>query len=91
LRSIFNSVGATSEETSLAAEDILGALEYIEKEVVVLDEVITGHRDFCALVASHGTTVVFIKAGCNHTRAINRQNFNLSPSDLVTFQPKPEA
>jgi DNA repair exonuclease SbcCD ATPase subunit len=43
LRSIFNSVGAVSEETSLSAEDILGALECTKKEVDVLDEVITGH------------------------------------------------
>jgi hypothetical protein len=83
LRSIFNSVGAASEETSLSAEDIPGALECIEKEVGVLDEVITGHGDFCALVASHGTAAAFIKAGCNHTRAVNRPNFNLSSSDLI--------
>jgi hypothetical protein len=31
LRSIFNSVGAASEETNLSAEDIIGALECIEK------------------------------------------------------------
>jgi hypothetical protein len=35
LRSIFNSVGAASKETSLSAEDISGALECIEKEVDV--------------------------------------------------------
>jgi hypothetical protein len=86
LRSIFNSVGAASEETSLSAEDILGALECIEKEVDFLDEVITGHGDFCALVASRGTTVAFIKAGCNHTRVVNRPNFNLSSSDLVDIR-----
>jgi hypothetical protein len=83
LRSIFNSVGAASEETSLSAEDIPGALECIEKEVDVLDEVITGHGDFCALVASRGTATAFIKAGCNHARAINKPNFNLSSSNLV--------
>jgi myosin heavy subunit len=83
LRSIFNSVGAVSEETSLSAKDIPGALNCIEKEVDVLDEVITSHRDFCALVASRGTAAAFIKAGCNHAKAVNRPNFNLSTSDLV--------
>jgi hypothetical protein len=83
MRSIFNSVGAASEETSLSAEDIPRALECIEKEVDVLDEVITGHEDFYALVASCGTAVAFIKVGCNHERAVNRPNFNLSSSDLV--------
>jgi hypothetical protein len=83
LRSIFNSVGATSEETSLSAEDIPGALDCIQKEVDVLDEVITGHGDFCALVASRGTVVTFIKARCNHRKAVNRPNFNLSTSNLV--------
>jgi hypothetical protein len=85
LRSIFNSVGATSEETSLLVEDIPGALECIEKEVDVLDEVITDHGDFCAQVASCGTAAAFIKAGCNHAKAVNRSNFNLSSSDLVNI------
>jgi hypothetical protein len=88
MRSIFNSVGAASEETSLSVEDIPGALKCIEKEVDVLDEVITGHGDFCALVASRGTVVAFIKAGCNHARAVNKPNFNLSSSDLVDIPTK---
>jgi hypothetical protein len=83
LKSIFNSVGAASEEASFSAKDILGALECVEKEVDVLDEVITGHGDFCALVASRCTVTAFIKVGCNHARAINRPNFSLSSSDLV--------
>jgi hypothetical protein len=83
LRSIFNSVGSVSKETNLSAKDIPGAVDCIEKEVDVLDEGITGHGDFCALVASRGTAVAFIKAGCNHTKAVNRPNFNLSTSDLV--------
>jgi hypothetical protein len=88
LRSIFNSVGAAYEETNLAAEDIPEALECIEKEVHVLDEVITGHGDFCTLVASRGTAAAFIKAGCNHARDVNRPNFNLSSSDLVDVPTK---
>jgi hypothetical protein len=83
LKSIFNSVGTVSEEANLFAEDIFGALECIEKEVDVLDEVITGHSDFCALVASRGMAITFIKVRCNHARAVNRPNFSLSPSDLI--------
>jgi phage-related tail fiber protein len=83
LKSIFNLVGAASEEASLSAEDVPGALERVEKEVDILDEVITSQGDFCALVASRGTTASFIKVGCNHARAVNRPNFILLPSDLV--------
>jgi hypothetical protein len=83
LKGNFNSVGATSKEITLSAEDIPRALECVEKEVDVLDEVITGHGDFCALVASRGTATAFMKAGCNHIRAINMPNFSLSPFDLV--------
>ena len=83
LKIIFISVGAASEETSLSAEDVPGALECAGIEVDVLDEVITGHDDFCALVASRGTATTFIKVGCNHARAVKRTNFNLSASDLV--------
>jgi hypothetical protein len=83
LKSIFNLVGAASEEASLSSEDVPGALECVKKEVDVLDEVITGHGDLCALVASRSTATAFIKAGCNHARAVNRPNFNLLVSDLV--------
>jgi hypothetical protein len=80
---IFNSAGATSDEITPFIEDIPGAFEHIENEVEALDEVITGHEDFCVLVASHGTAAAFMKVGCNHARAINKRNFNLSSSDLV--------
>jgi hypothetical protein len=83
LKSIFNSVGAASEEASFSAEDIPGALECVEKEVDVLDEVTTGLGDFCVLVASRGTVAAFKKVGCNHARALNRPNFSLSSLDLV--------
>jgi predicted nuclease with TOPRIM domain len=84
LKNIFNSVEAASEEANFFTEDIHGALECIEKEVDVLDEVITDHEeDFYTLVASRGTIVAFIKAGCNHTKVVNRPNFSLSSSDLV--------
>jgi predicted nucleic acid-binding Zn-ribbon protein len=83
LKEIFNSVGATSEEITPSVEDIPGAFDHIENEVQALDEVITGHGDFCALVASRGIVVAFMKVGCNHARAVNKPNFNLSSSDLV--------
>jgi flagellar biosynthesis/type III secretory pathway chaperone len=83
LKGIFNSFGAASEEITPSIKDIPGALEHIENEVEALDKVITGHGDFCALVASRGTTTTFMKVGCNHVRAVNRPNFGLLSSDLV--------
>jgi hypothetical protein len=83
LKEIFNSVGATSEEITPSTKDIPGALDHIKNEVEALDEVITGHGDFYALVASRDTAAAFIKAGCNHARVVNKPNFNLSSSDLV--------
>jgi hypothetical protein len=77
LKGTFNSVGAASEEI------IPSAFEHIENEVEALDEVIIGHRDFCALVASRGTTAAFMKARCNHAKTVNKPTFNLSTSDLV--------
>jgi hypothetical protein len=41
-----------------------------------------GHGDFCALLASRGTTVAFMKAGCMHGNIVYRPNFSLSPADL---------
>ena len=46
------------------------------------DEVIAGHGDFCAWVASRGTAAAFLKAGCEHGKVVNRPNFTLSPSIL---------
>jgi hypothetical protein len=83
LKGIFNSVGDASEEITPSSVDIPRALEHIEKEVEALDEIITRHGDFCALVASRGTAAAFMKAGCNYVRVINRPNFGLSPSGLV--------
>jgi hypothetical protein len=52
---------------------------------LMLDEVITWHGDFCALLASRGTVATFLKAGCTHAKIVNKPNFSLSPSDLVNI------
>jgi hypothetical protein len=79
---VFYFVGAGSEKFTPSTEDLPGAFEHIEGEIDDLDEVIAGHGDFCALVASRGTVVAFLKSGCEHKKVINRPNFSLSPADL---------
>ena len=71
LKQVFNSVGASSETFSPSVEDLPGTFEHIEGEVDALDEVIVGHGDFCALLASRGTIVTFMKAGCTHGNICN--------------------
>jgi hypothetical protein len=83
LKQIFNSVGAGYEKFNPSIEDLPGAFEHIEGEIDALDEIIAGHGDFCALVASRGTTVAFLKSGCTHGKIVNRPNFSLSPADLI--------
>jgi hypothetical protein len=82
LRKIFYSVGASSEKFTPSAEDLPKTFEHIEGEIDELDEVIAGHGDFCAWVASRGTAAAFLKAGCDHAKIVNRPNFTLSPSIL---------
>jgi hypothetical protein len=82
LKQVFNSVGASSEKFQPSVEDLPGTFDHIEGEVDALDEVIAGHGDFCALLASRGTFVAFMKAGCTHRNIINRPNFSPSPADL---------
>jgi hypothetical protein len=82
LQQVFYSVGASSEKFTPSAEDLPGAFEHIEGEINDLDDVIAGHGDFCALVASRGTAVAFLKSSCEHGKVINRPNFGLSPADL---------
>jgi chromosome segregation ATPase len=83
LKRVFNLVGASSEEFTPSAEDIPNTFEHIEGEVEALDEVIASHGDFYALLASCGTTVAFMKAGCTHGKTVNKPTFSLSPTDLV--------
>jgi hypothetical protein len=83
LKRIFNSVGAAAEEIAPSAEDIPRVFEHIEIEVEALDEVISGHGDFCALVASRGTTATFMKVGCTHAKVVNKPTFNFSASDII--------
>jgi chromosome segregation ATPase len=66
LKQIFNTVGAGAEKFSPSVENLPETFEHIEGEVDALDEVIGGHADFCALLASRGTTVAFMKSGCEH-------------------------
>jgi hypothetical protein len=82
LRKIFHSVGASSEKFIPSAEDLPKTFEHIEGEMDELDEVIAGHGDFCAWVASRGTAAAFLKASCDHGKIVNRPNFTLSPSIL---------
>jgi hypothetical protein len=79
---VFYSVGASSEEFIPSVEDLPGAFEHINGEIDDLDDVIAGHDDFCALVASRGTAAAFLKFGCDHGKIINRPNFSLSPAIL---------
>jgi chromosome segregation ATPase len=83
LKMVFNSVGASSEEFTPSAENIPSTFEHIEGEVEVLDEVIAGHGEICALLASRDTAVAFMKAGCTHEKTINKSTFSLSPIDMV--------
>jgi hypothetical protein len=83
LKQVFNSVGASSDKFEHSVEDLPSTFEHIESEVEALDEVITGHGDFCALLASRGTAVTFMKASCTHRKIVNRPNFSLSPADLT--------
>jgi chromosome segregation ATPase len=77
LKQVFNSVGASSEKFEPSVEDLPGIFEHIEGKVDALDEVIAGHNDFCALLASRGTAVAFMKTGCTHGKIVNRPNFSL--------------
>jgi hypothetical protein len=83
LKKVFNSVGASAEKFTPSAENISSTLEHIEGEVEALDEVIAEHGDLCALLASRGIAAIFLKAGCTHTKIVNRPTFSLSSIDLV--------
>jgi outer membrane murein-binding lipoprotein Lpp len=74
---------ATTEEITTLVKDIPRAFKHIENEVEALDEVISGHGDFYALVASCGMGAAFMKAGCTHVKVVNKPTFNLLASDII--------
>jgi hypothetical protein len=49
--------GTSSEKFERSVEELQSTFEHIESEVEALVEVIAGHDDFCALLASCGTAV----------------------------------
>ena len=67
LRKIFHSVGASSEKFTPSAEDLPKTFEHIEGEIDELDEVIAGHGDFCAWVASRGTAAAGERSTNSHS------------------------
>jgi predicted RNase H-like nuclease (RuvC/YqgF family) len=83
LKKVFNSVGASTKKFTPSAENISSTFEHIEGEIEALDEVIAGHGDFCALLASRGTAAAFLKASCMHRKIVNRPTFSLSSTNLV--------
>jgi hypothetical protein len=83
LKDVFHSIGAGSDKFTPSVENLPSTFEYIEGEVDALDEVIAGHADFCALLASRGTSTAFLKTGCMHRKIVNMPNFSLSPADLI--------
>jgi predicted RNase H-like nuclease (RuvC/YqgF family) len=85
LKKVFNSVGASVEKFTPSAENISSTFEHIEGEVEALDEVIAGHGDFYALLASRGTAATFLNVGCTHAKVLNSPNFSLSASDLIVI------
>jgi hypothetical protein len=83
LKKVFSSIRASSEDITPSAKDIPNTFDQIENEVDALDEVIVGHGDFCALLASRDTAVAFMKAGCTHAKTVNRPTLSLSPTYLI--------
>jgi hypothetical protein len=82
LKKVLNSVGASAEKFTPSTENISSTFKHIEGKVEALDEVIAGHGDLCALLASRGTAAAFLKAGCTHGKIVNRPTFSLSSTDL---------
>jgi hypothetical protein len=85
LKGVFSSIGVSSEEIAPSAEDLSDTFKHIENKFDALNEVITGHGDFCALLASRGTAAAFLKAGCTHAKTVNKPNFSLSSLDLINI------
>ena len=85
LHEIFNLVGAVSREKNYSIEDIPKALDFMEKEINEFDEVMEGHGDFYALVAAQGTTNIFAKARCKHSKDVNKPTFAISPANLANI------
>jgi hypothetical protein len=90
LREIFNSVEVVSEDANHSTDNILKALEFVEKEINDFDEVMVGYGEFCALVAARGTAAIFAKAGCSHLKTFTSLPSIFLRLILKIFLVKPE-
>jgi hypothetical protein len=56
-------LGQCQGKKNYSDKDIPKAHDFVEKEINEFDEVMEGHEDFCALVASRGITALLLRLG----------------------------
>jgi hypothetical protein len=62
---------------------LLGALKRIVEEVDAFKDVMSTQGDFCAMVASHGTTSILEITGCTHVKTLGKVNFGISIDEMT--------
>jgi hypothetical protein len=73
-----------SRKTEYADGNLLGTLKCITNEVDAFEEVMSNHGEYCALVASRGTTLILEKTGCTHVKTIRKVKFGISVNDITS-------
>jgi hypothetical protein len=61
-----------------APDHLPGKIKWVEGEIGGLDEVMKDQDDFCALVASSGSTSILEDAWCSHLKTVGKPNFDIS-------------
>lgn len=82
LKRVFSSIGATSREDSYSRGDVGGALTWVEKEKGELEGFINARGDYCAMIVSCGMASVLEKVGCDHVKAISKDDFSMDVEDI---------
>lgn len=82
LKRVFSSIGATLREDSYSRGDVGGALTWVEKEKGELEGFINARGDYCAMIGSRGMASVLEKIGCDHAKAISKDDFGMDVKDI---------
>ena len=89
LNDSFGKVGAYSSEQKFIRGDPKGVIQWIGKEVLAFDEILSDRVDFCAFSGARRVAAILENASCEHVKAAAQPKSIFSADD--TKDPSDEA
>jgi hypothetical protein len=81
IKTSFANVGAYSSEDNFIRGDPEGVIEWINGKAEAFEEILSDHRDVCALSSARGVAAILEKAGCEHVKTLAQAEAAFSIDD----------